>query len=64
MVKGLHAMLGLAASSKDDAKLQLAEKYLSDLAVARNGTTVEVSLSVPEAEMQKLIEEHLAKDKD
>lgn len=62
MVKGLHAMVGLAASSKGDAKLQMIEKYLTDLAVTRNGTTVDVSLSLPEAEAQKLIEEHLAKD--
>lgn len=63
MVKGLAAMVSLAASSeKDDQDLQQFQKWLSDLVVSRSGSTVELRLSLPADEVQRLIDENLMKD--
>lgn len=63
MVKGLHAMVGLAASSQtDDEDLMMIHKYLEDMTVKRDGTTVNLGLSLPAADVLKLIEDNLLKD--
>ncbi len=60
MVKGLRAMVDLAASGEEkDEDLEKIQQLLTELDVARSDSTLDLSLSVPADEALKLIEDNL-----
>jgi hypothetical protein len=65
MINGLRAMVELAVTAHGedhDEDLISVHKYLSDVKVAREGTAVTLNVSVPSADVQKLIADNLLKD--